>query len=40
MNPLPKRTKIVATLGPSSSSKEDIKALYEAGDIINKKNKL
>ena len=31
MNPLPKRTKIVATLGPSSSSKEDIKALYEAG---------
>ena len=31
MNPLPKRTKIVATLGPASSKKEDIQALYEAG---------
>ena len=31
MKPLRKRTKIVATLGPASSSIENIKALYEAG---------
>ncbi len=31
MNELPRRTKIVATIGPASSSKEQIVALARAG---------